>query len=190
MPDDPTSAEAFEQRYREAEDPWDFRTSSYERGRYERIVAALGRPRYRSAYEPGCSIGELTWRLAERCDRLVAVDISATAIAAARQRCDGLDGVDVRVGSVVDEPPAGLDLLVFSEVGYYLDVPRLDEVLDRLTDAVEPGGEVIACHWLGESPDHVLHGRTVHERLAAVDRLVARHHEEHEGFVLDAWERR
>lgn len=185
----PWSPAAFEERYRRAPDPWAFRSSPYEQRRYERIVAALDRPRYRSGYEPACSVGELTWRLATRCDHLRAVDVSATAVAATRELCRGLPGVEVAVGSVADEATTGHDLVAFSEVGYYFTVTELDAVIDRMVSALVPGGDLVACHWLGHSPDHQLHGSVVHERLAAHPALDRRLHEDHDGFVLDAWNR-
>ncbi len=189
-PSTPWSPEAFEDRYRRAADPWDFRSSPYEQDRYDRTVGALARSRYRSGFEPACSVGELTWRLSQRCDHLRAVDVSPTAVAAARELCGGLDGVEFAVGSVQDDASTGHDLVVFSELGYYFDVDELDAVVDRLTQSMEPGADLVACHWLGHSEDHRLHGSTVHERIARHPSLVARLHEDHDRFVLDAWTRR
>jgi SAM-dependent methyltransferase len=81
------SPEAFETMYRQSRDPWNFATSEYERGRYRAILDALLRGSYRRAFEPGCSIGELTARLACRCDRIVATDVAPSAVALARERC-------------------------------------------------------------------------------------------------------
>ncbi len=167
MSAEPWSASAFEARYRANPDPWDFAGSPYEQGRYDTLLRGLSRDGYRRGYEPGCSVGALTIRLAARCERLFAIDVSATAIATARDRCRAAGNVELTVGSVAEPPPRDLDLLVFSEIGYYFSVPELDRVIARLHDAVVPGGELAACHWLGTSPDHQLHGSVVHERLRA-----------------------
>src|SRR5579871_6437129 len=116
----------FEQRYLRAEDPWDFRTSQYERNRYAVTLASLTRRRYRFAFEPGCSIGELTVLLAARCDRVLATDVSPTAVARARTRCDRFPHVriecgDVRALSFEGEP----DLIVLSEIAYYFSPEEL-----------------------------------------------------------------
>jgi hypothetical protein len=213
---DPTSAEAFEERYRAAADPWDFGGSAYEQGRYDAILAALGRRHYHRAYEPACSVGELTVLLAARCSRLRAVDVSATAVARAIQRCGHLPHVDLAVASVADDPLEAHDLVVFSEVGYYFEINALDRVIERLAASVVPGGELVGCHWLGDSADHRLHGSTVHDRLhrafrgdhgfqhrvhldhghldhGHLDHVHLDHghlDEETPGFVLDAWRRR
>ena len=186
---EPWSAEAFEDRYQRAADPWDFRSSPYEQDRYDTIMQALAHDRYRSGFEPGCSIGELTWRLSRRCDQLRAIDVSDTAVATARERCRGLAGVAVSVGSLADDPTNGHDLVVLSEVGYYFSVEELDEVVDRVVAAMVPGGDLVTCHWLGHSRDHRLHGRTVQDRVGRHPSLTLRHERTHEGFAIGAWTR-
>ena len=59
-----TSRSYFEEIYREDADPWNFETSPYEHRKYGVTVASLPKPRYRSAYEPGCSVGVLSELLA------------------------------------------------------------------------------------------------------------------------------
>src|SRR3979409_1127734 len=48
--DQEVSADAFENRYRENEDPWNYRTSSYERAKYDTTIGALSRARYVNAF--------------------------------------------------------------------------------------------------------------------------------------------
>ena len=156
----------FERRYRADEDPWRFGTSLYEQFRYDSIVEAAGGRTYERAFEPGCSIGVLTARLASIAERVVAVDASPAAVSAARTRLGGLGNVDLHVGVLPEWWPDGdFDLLVFSELGYYWDIAGLDDVLSRLAGLVRPGGVLIAVHWLGASPDHLLSGHAVHARL-------------------------
>jgi Nodulation protein S (NodS) len=59
----------FEGMYSGDPDPWDFEGSPYEQRKYSLTMASLPRPRYRFAFEPGCSIGVLTSMLAGRCNR-------------------------------------------------------------------------------------------------------------------------
>lgn len=189
MTTEPWSPAAFEARYRAEPDPWDFASSGYERGRYRAIMAALPQPRYRSAYEPGCAIGELTALLAGRSTRVTAVDVSPTAVARAQARCGNLPGVSVSVGSVLDDPGEGHDLVVMSEIGYYFTEFDLDGVLDRLVGALLPGGDLVVCHWTGTSVDHRLSGAQVHQRVAPRSDLVPLLAEDHGGFLLGAWSR-
>ena len=57
----------FTDMYAEASDPWGLAERWYEQRKYAITVAMLPQPRYRHAFEPGCSVGVLTERLAGRC---------------------------------------------------------------------------------------------------------------------------
>ncbi len=151
------AADYFEQKYRADIDPWRFRSSDYEREKYQSTVAALGRSRFASALEVGCSIGVLTAQLAPRCDQLLAIDASPTAIEAARQQAVP-DNVTFEVATLPQQFPAGrFDLIVLSEVLYYFAAPDLARVVQQCIEALRPDGEIILCHWLGET-DYPLTG--------------------------------
>ena len=87
--------EYFEQLYRDKADPWGFETSPYEQAKYARTLAALPANRF-TALEVGCANGVLTAQLGPRCDALLAVDVSDTALDAARARCADLPHIPVR----------------------------------------------------------------------------------------------
>ncbi|MBI5132567.1 MAG: methyltransferase domain-containing protein [Rhodopseudomonas palustris] len=159
------AADYFEQKYRADIDPWRFRSSDYEREKYQSTLAALGRPRFARALEVGCSIGVLTAQLAPRCDRLVAIDASQTAIDAARAG-DVPANVTFDVATLPQQFPAGrFDLIVLSEVLYYFAPPDLARVAQQCLDALLPDGEIIMCHWLGET-DYPLTGLEASDRFA------------------------
>ena len=187
------SQAAFEAKYRECGDPWNFTGSDYERGRYEMTLRSLMRPHYRRAFEPACSIGVLTAALAERCDEVQAVDIAPSAVAAARKRCADLPGVTIDCADVLRQCPDGpFDLIIFSELGYYFEEEPLKRIAEALGTRLEAGGELLAVHWLGTSQDHLLHGDQVHDILA--DALTGScawiKGDRHPGFRLDTWRRR
>ena len=155
---------SFEEKYRSERDPWQFATSPHEQRRYALTVAMLPARRFASAFEPGCSIGELTARLAPRCDHLLAIDASPTAVARARERCRGLDHVEVMVGELPQAWPTGVfDLVVLSELGYYFTAAHWARLVERAGAALADHGALLAVHWRGASTDHVLHGDVVHE---------------------------
>ena len=140
-------------------------------------------PRFGSALEVGCSIGVLTAGLAERCERLVAIDPSARALAAARQR---VPGVEFHQGAVPDDWPAGTyDLVVLSEVGYYLDTADLSALLDYTAADLAPDGFVVACHWRHPVEDYPQTGDAVHESMA--DRWPRLSRVEEADFLLDVY---
>jgi SAM-dependent methyltransferase len=158
-------AEYFDRLYAGSTDPWGFETRWYEQRKYALTVAALPEPRFAAALEVGCSIGVLTALLAPRCDALTAIDPSGRALAAAQAR---VPGVDFRHGSVPGDWPAGAyDLVVLSEVAYYLDPADLTALLDLVARDLTGDGVVLACHWRHPVADYPQTGDAVHAAMAA-----------------------
>lgn len=143
----------FEQMYRDAPDPWRFETSAYERAKYDATIAALGRRAYAHGLEVGCSIGVLTERLAGQCADLLALDVSETALAAARVRCQGRTNVRFEDCAVPAQHPSatGFDLIILSEVVYYWDPDDCAAAARWLGSALEKGGDMLLVHWTGET---------------------------------------
>ena len=184
-------AEYFDRIYAEDSDPWGFATRWYERRKYDLTLAALPRERYRSCFEPGCSIGVLTEGLAARCDRVLAVDGAEKALAVARARLAPHPGVRVRRERVPQWwPPERFDLVVVSEIGYYLDVTTLEALFDAAAGSLEQAGDLVAVHWRLHAADYPLRGDAVHDRLRdhAAFAPVAAYEEE--AFRIDVVRRR
>lgn len=142
----------FETLFSERGDPWEFETSPYEAAKYDHTLSALPRERYADALEVGCANGVLTARLAPRCDRLLAVDVSDTALAAARARCAGLPQVAFERRRMPDDMPEGtFDLILLSEVVYYLDRGDIARLARWLGGATRSRGHLLLVHWTGET---------------------------------------
>jgi trans-aconitate methyltransferase len=187
---DATTRNAFERKYQEKADPWDFAHSAYERGRYATILRAFAKPRYACIYEPGCSVGVLTERLSRIAARVVATDFAPSAVEQARHRCAGSRHAQIEVADVRHyRPTPPPDLIVFSEIGYYFPLPELSRLGIFLAGQLMPGGELVAAHWLGYSEDHVLHGDAVHEELRSSLPLRWLDGSRHGGFRIDRWRR-
>lgn len=156
----------FDRLYAEHDDPWGFATSDYERTKYGATLAALGTRRFARALEIGCSIGVLTGGLASRCDSLVAIDVSATALARARERLGDLGHVELLRRTFPEQcPPGPWNLIVCSEVLYYLDVPAFELAVDHLDEALTDGATVLAVHWRPATRTYPLLGDEVHDQL-------------------------
>jgi SAM-dependent methyltransferase len=156
----------FSRLYEGEGDPWSYQASDYDLRKYDLTVAMLPARRYRSAYEPACGTGELTARLAPRCEQLLAADVSGEAVEGVRRRLAGVDGVSVERHNLPDDFPAGpFDLVVLSEFGYYLPRADLEAVLDRAAASLEPGGNLLAVHGRGSTPDIYQPGDVVHRRI-------------------------
>lgn len=168
-------------------DPWGFTTSAYETAKYDATLAALSERTYADALEIGCSIGVLTRRLAERCTRLLALDVAETALTAARARCAEAPNVSFRRAVVpTDWPPGRFDLIVLSEVLYFFTQADLTHLAGHMVRAVKPGAEVILVHWTGET-DYPLSGDDAVEALIAgtAGTLAPHHHARAEKYRLD-----
>ncbi|HEY5857682.1 MAG TPA: SAM-dependent methyltransferase [Aldersonia sp.] len=162
--------------YRDCPDPWGFAWRWYEQRKYALTVAALPRARFRRALEPGCSIGVLTALLARRCDEIVATDVVEDALAAARTRIAATpDAGRVECRTWAFGSAWGslgrFDLIVLSEVAYYLHADALRAALETAVDHLEPGGTLVCVHWRHPAPDYPLTGDEVHRIVHATDVL-------------------
>jgi len=179
----------FEGLYERDEDPWGFASSDYEAEKYDATLEALGDRRFPDALELGCSIGVFTARLAARCDRLLAVDVSHRAVARARQRLAGLAGVAVKRATLPDELPSGsFDLVVCSEILYYWKPDTLRGALPALAGAVSPGGSLLAVHWTAPTHTYPLRGDEVHDMLIDEMGLTCTYERRTERYRLDRFD--
>jgi 2-polyprenyl-3-methyl-5-hydroxy-6-metoxy-1,4-benzoquinol methylase len=150
--------EYFDALYTADPDPWNFAASLYERDKYRLTLGALPKLRYRSALEVGCSIGVLTHALAARCDALLAIDAAPTPLVEARRRCADLPGVRFEQMFVPEQWPDGaFELILLSEIVYYLSSEDVDRLAARVTGSLAEGGAVILVHWTGPT-DYPLSG--------------------------------
>lgn len=156
----------FENIYAQAEDPWGFASREYELHKYLDTLMHLPRPRYRSAFEPGCSIGVLSGMLAARVDNLLSVDVSEKALKKARLRNADKENVDFKFMQFPSQKPEGtFDLVILSEVAYYWGDEEFDQARDEVTQLLEPGGDLMLVHWTPFVDDYPLTGDEVHERF-------------------------
>jgi SAM-dependent methyltransferase len=157
----------FDDLYARNPDPWGFASSPYEHAKYTATLAALGPRRFGRALEVGCSIGVLTQRLATRCDALLAIDVAQAALDQARQRCSDLLQVRFDRLHVPAEWPSGsFDLIVLSEVLYFLSAAEIAQCADLALTAMPPGGTALLVNWLGEN-DRPVNGDAAAELFIA-----------------------
>jgi SAM-dependent methyltransferase len=181
----------FETMFQSTDDPWDLETSAYEQAKYTRTVAALGSRTYARGFEIGCAKGVLTQKLAPSCERLLAIDVSATALAAARRRCAGQGHVAFAEMVFPQAAPEGdFDLVVLSEVAYYWDDNDIARAGDWLRAHLAPGGDAILVHWTGET-DYPQTGDGAVDKLQAIlgEGMEVRAAERHPHYRLDVWRR-
>ena len=184
------STDHFTNMYLAKDDPWDVATKWHDQRKYAVTMASLPRPRYRSGYEPGCSIGLLTIMLATRCDQLLAVDSVHSAVAQTQEQIKDLPGVRAEPATLpADLPDATFDLIVVGDLLYYLSAADLEATLNGLVSRLDTDGDLVAVHFRDRENSGNYDGFNVHQTLAErpdLDRLV--HHED-EWFVLDIFRR-
>lgn len=178
----------FEALYRRQCDPWDFATSAYERAKYTHTLASLPRKNYRHGLELGCSIGVLTEQLADRTLALTAVDTSTHALAQAQERLAARTHVKLVRAHLPDGPwQDSYDLMMLSEVLYYLDPPSLHALGKSLRACAQPGTDIVAVHWTGPTDYPLTAQEAVEGFEQAFGRLqvLSQQHTEH--YRLDVW---
>jgi predicted TPR repeat methyltransferase len=180
-------ASHFQDLYQASPDPWHFETSAYEQAKYRNSLRALGMRHFTSGLEVGCSIGVLTRMLANRCDRMLGVDIVEAPLPAARTRCADLPLVRfVRMQVPAEWPSEPFDLIVFSEVLYFLSADDIARCAQHVLNTLLPGGAVLLVNWTGETGDPS-QGDAAPDRFiaAAAGRLGVAHQERHPRYRLD-----
>lgn len=175
-----TARERWEALYARP-DPWNY-ASPYEQTKYRRTLDLMPAGKIGTALELACAEGRFTELLASRVDRLIAADIAQTALDRAQARCARHGNIDYRRLDLVTDPlPGQLDLLVCSEVLYFLpDAAALRRTAEKLAAALAPGGRLLAAHALviGDAPhrtgfdwDEPFGGDSIGETLAALPGL-------------------
>jgi SAM-dependent methyltransferase len=183
------SDEHFLGMYLAKDDPWDLATKWHDQRKYAVTMASLPRGRYRSAYEPGCSVGLLTAMLAPRCDDLLAVDCVDSAVEQTRAAVRDFPQVRVGLAMVPQElPDETFDLIVVGDLLYYLSGPDLAAFLDGMASRLEAGGDLVSVHFRDSQGDNY-DGFNVHAALVGLDGLTRIVHHEDEWFLLDVYRR-
>lgn len=153
----------FDSLYSHNPDPWNFRTSEYEKRKYETIDKYLKDSEYNKGLELGCSIGEHTAHLAAHCKSLLAVDVSEDAVAEAKIE-NALPNVLYKVADILQEfPEDQFNFISMCEIGYYFDRKNLLSVFENVADYLEENGHFLMVHWTSYVREYPLNGRLVHQ---------------------------
>ena len=194
------SRDYFDAQYEQSDDPWRIVGSWYEERKRSLVAAILPRRRFRHALEPGCGSGELTLELGRRCDRILAGDFSEAAVDITRQRWqrETISRPTECVArfacmAVPQQWPAHLgavfDLIVISELAYYLDDASLQALPNLIAGSLAPDGVLLACHWKRAFDERAQTTEAVHARFHGIADLHHCARYEDADFVLEVWSR-
>jgi 2-polyprenyl-3-methyl-5-hydroxy-6-metoxy-1,4-benzoquinol methylase len=146
----------FERLYLETEDPWHYRTSTYERQKYEFTLAEIlkWRRKERSALEIGCSIGVFTGMLAGQFAAVTAIDISREALNVASAANRHRSNVTlVHSGIETLESEERFDVIVCAEVLYYTGPSRVDKTIASLDRCLARDGIVVMVEGIAQEKE-------------------------------------
>lgn len=200
-------------------DPWQYQTRWYEKRKRDIGLAVLPQAQYRRSIELGCGNGVFSELLAERCQHLISLDGNEQAVQLARQRLTPLSHVDVIQGIIPHalsnlanltsltetdlsstsdlDHHASFDLIVISEILYYLSPSDIDAVIAWAKQYLTPNGTLLCCHWRHPIDGFVMNGNTVHQRLDEAfssangqkDLFTHQTKMTDADFLLDVWQR-
>lgn len=181
--------EDFEGFYDRHDDPWDFASRWYEERRRALLTACLPRRRFAAGLELGCATGLLTVELAQRCERLVAVDAVESAVRATSARVDPASATVLRRTLPEEWPDGRFDLVVLAELGYYWSAQDLETALSRIDGCLADDGVLVACHWRHAIPGAPLTGDRVHSAIGRSGGWRRSVHHVEEDLLLDVFVR-
>lgn len=140
--------------YAASDDPWNHRSSPYEAAKYRATLEAIGPGPFGNALEIGCGNGTLARRLAPRCARLTAMDVTPAAAEAARAGLADMPHVTVVQGMAPrDLPDESFDLVLLSEVLYFLTPAEIAALGGWLK--AHATGRVVAVNWTGPTDEEL-----------------------------------
>lgn len=174
----------FDALYKDNTDPWQYQSRWYEKRKRDICLAMLPRPSYNNGIELGCGNGVFSELIAQRCHALLSIDANQHAVDLATQRLANLCHVRVKQGVIPAvlsslkapcrqlEPPVqastpncAYDLIIISEILYYLSPNEIDKVITWVGQNLAPGGSLLCCHWRYEIEGFEMNGEKVHQRL-------------------------
>jgi hypothetical protein len=180
----------FEALYRNDSDPWGYQSSEYEQRKYEATRAACGPGPFDCTLELGASIGVFSAMLVGRCRALITIDAAPTAVRDARARLSGAPTAEVLLGEIPEAiPVTSYDLVVASEILYYLPPPTLQATLACLAARMEPGARLVAVHWRPAGPERPFTAAEVHAQVRAQPWLTPLACSPTDDYLLDVLER-
>lgn len=150
-------------------DPWGYETHWYEKRRRALIAAMLPDDALGQVLEIGCSTGLITQMLAARASHVLAVDVSARAVALARQRLQGSAHVQVVHADITAHwPGQSFDHILLCDVAYYLRAAQISQLARNIRIQASPACVVLLAHWRHPFPQVVTPAQTAHALLQEV----------------------
>ncbi|WP_099867229.1 class I SAM-dependent methyltransferase [Pararhizobium haloflavum] len=139
--------DGFEDLFRSNPDPWEYESSPFEAHKRKILLNHIGLRCRGRVLELACANGVTTQALLRCALRLTALDSSTTAIAQARARLTDADRLRLIHGELpYGMPKQQFDLIVVSEIVYYLHRSAYTFLARELLKRLALGGRVVVLH--------------------------------------------
>lgn len=148
-------------------DPFGFDRNPEERLKFDRTLAVCGDGPLGRVLELGCAVGSFTEVLATRASDVLALDVSQAAVDQVARRLQDQPNVRAAAMTIPAEfPDETFDLVVASDVLYYLSVEELKRCVTRIELCLAAGGAFVAVHYVPRMGS-VLNGDEAHDVVVA-----------------------
>ena len=148
-------------------DPFGFDVKAEEQLKFQRTLEVCGEGSLGRVLELGCAVGTFTEMLAPRATDVLALDVSQAAVDQVARRLHDRPNVRATAMTIPGEfPEEAFDLVVASDVLYYLSVEQLQRCVDRIEAVLSDGAAFVAVHYVPRMGS-VLNGDEAHDVLAA-----------------------
>jgi 2-polyprenyl-3-methyl-5-hydroxy-6-metoxy-1,4-benzoquinol methylase len=125
-------------------DPFGAKNAKYELSKQDRLLDLISKREKYNALDVGCGNGFFSRRIAEHCEHLHGIDFSSQAIRLAQANCEEHLNISLAEQDIRSfQTSSSFDLIICSEVLYYLQGTELDDVVRNLHSISAPGA------WLG-----------------------------------------
>jgi len=125
--------ERFNRFYWLDKDPFGAKDSKYEVSKQDRLLELIAKRENQRGLDVGCGNGFFSRRIAAHCHSLHGIDFSSRAIQLAQENCKEAQNISLESVDIRDFDSSDLfDLLICSEVLYYLQGQALDDVVQKL----------------------------------------------------------
>ena len=163
----PEMRPGFFEHFFDEGDPFGFDRNPEEQLKFARTLEACGGESLGRVLELGCAVGSFTEVLAPYADQVLALDVSQSAVDRVAQRLAAHPHVRAVAMSIPAEFPEGtFDVVVASDVLYYLPVAELQRCVERIHASLADGGAFVAVHYVPRMGS-LLNGDEAHDVVTA-----------------------
>ncbi|WP_404862903.1 class I SAM-dependent DNA methyltransferase [Georhizobium sp. MAB10] len=146
--------DGFENLFQCDPDPWDYETSAFEAHKRSVLLRHAGLSPRGRVLELACANGVTTQALMNVGLRVTALDGSLTAISQAQARLGKISRLRLLHANLPEGmPKERFDLIVVSEIVYYLGSIAARQLAKSVANRVSPGGRVVVLHHHVNFPD-------------------------------------